>query len=101
MPKSAYEIARRPGGKYHGWYLQQLKLTNAQLERAIRSFECLAEQHRQWIADPRSKIPNFDSLHPSQQRDLVERHWRQDIQRHRDSIDILRNILKERSNAKS
>jgi hypothetical protein len=92
---SAYETAKS-GGKYHGWYLQQLNLSDAELEKGIKSFERQIRKHRGWIDDPTSKTPDFFSLHPAQQVHLIEVKWPQDIRRQQDSIEILRGILEER-----
>jgi hypothetical protein len=70
MPR-AFDLAKQPGGKHHGWYLQQLKLSAEELESGIRSFERQIQKHQGWIADPLSKIPDFGSFHPQRQQALV------------------------------
>ncbi len=93
--QTAYEIARHPGGKHHGWYLQQSMLTVAQLKAGITSFERQIARHVSWLADPLTKTPDFGSFDPRRQLALVL-GWQQDIQRHRDCIDILRGFLQEK-----
>lgn len=98
MVNDAFEIAKQKTGSNHGWYLQQLNLSNAELQKGIKSFNKQIEKHRLWINNPYLKIPNFGELHPDRQKNLIERKWPQDIQRHKDQIAILEGILKERGN---
>lgn len=93
---SAYEIAREPGGVHHGWYLHQLKLSADEVARGIASFERQISRHTDWMADPRTKVPNVQDLDPRRQRALVL-GWHQDIARHRACIDILRGVLEEKT----
>jgi len=96
---NVYETARR-GGKYPGWYLQQRNLSDAELEKGIKSFKKQIGKHQAWIDDPTSKIPGFHDLHPARQDHLVNVKWPQDIRRQQDSIEILRGILEERRHGK-
>jgi hypothetical protein len=94
MP-SPYEIARTPGGKHHGWYLQQKLLSVEELSNGIESFERQIAKHEGWIADPLTKTADFYGFDPRRQSALVV-GWRQDIQRHRDCIEILRSVIMEK-----
>ena len=93
---NTYEIAKAAGGKYHGWLKQQRALPIHLLEKAIRSFENLIADHQSWIEDPTRKTPNFYQLPIGQQKHLIEKHWPDDIQRHRDSIEILKGVIQEK-----
>lgn len=95
--RGAYDVAKA-GGANHGWYQQQLGLDNSQLEKGIRSYQKQIAKHRQWIENPRLKIPGFGDLHPNRQQNLIERKWPQDIQRHQDQMAILQGILRARNN---
>lgn len=101
MKTDAFEIAKQKTGANHGWYLQQLKLSDAELQKGINSFHKQIEKHQQWIKNPYLKIPDFDNLYPERQKNLIERKWPQDIHRQKDQIAILEGILKERSNGDS
>lgn len=90
-----YEIAKS-GGKHHGWYLRQIELDDAALSKAVRSFERQIEKHEKWIGDPLTKTPDFSSFDPRRQASLID-GWKQDATRHRECIEILRRILKERA----
>jgi hypothetical protein len=92
----AYEIARAKDGKYHGWLKQQRNLPVHFLEKAIRSFEKLIMDHESWLEDPTRKIPHFYQLPMGQRQHLLEKHWPDDIQRHRDSIEILKGVIREK-----
>ncbi len=101
MKNDAYQSAMKLDGAHHGWYLQQQRLSNAELEKGIKSFSKQIAKHRQWIENPYLKIPDFKTLHPDKQKHLVEHKWLQDIQRQQDQMAILEGILKERSNGKT
>lgn len=92
---TAYEIAKT-GGKHHGWYLRQVELGDAELSKAIRSFENQIARHESWIADPTIKIADFNAFDPRRKLALIA-GWKQDAGRHRDCIEILGGILKERA----
>ena len=93
---TAYDIAKT-GGKHHGWYLRQVELSDAELSKAIRSFESQIARHEKWVADPASKTPDFSEFDSRRQAALIA-GWLQDAGRHRECIEILRRILKERAN---
>lgn len=95
--QSTFEAARHQGGAHHGWYLQQQGLTDAELEKGIKSLQKQIDKHQAWIDNPLLKIPDFKTFHPDRQRNLIERKWPQDIQRHQDLIAILEGILRERN----
>lgn len=101
MKNDAYQTAIKKDGAHHGWYQQQHWLTDAELEKGIKSFSKQIAKHSQWIENPYLKIPNFNALHPDKQKHLVERKWPQDIQRQQDQMAILEGILKERNNGKA
>jgi len=93
---TAYEIAKT-GGKHSGWYDTQRELTEKQLSKGIRTLEKQIARHEKWIADPFSKIPDYDNFDQRRQTALIL-GWKQDIQRHRELLEILHGILKERKN---
>lgn len=94
MP-TPYDTARQPGGRHHGWYLQQRRLSIDELQGAIASFQKQILKHTQWIADPASKTSDFPSFDPRRQQALVL-GWQQDIQRHRECIEILLGVIEEK-----
>lgn len=89
--------ASKPGGRHHGWYLRLSDQSDAELDKSVRSFERQIARHEGWIADPLSKTPDFGEFHPQRQVALVA-GWQQDIDRHRECIEILRDVMKERKN---
>ena len=66
------------------------------LEKGVRSFEKQIADHESWLEDPTRKNPNFYQLPIGQQKHLLEKHWPDDIQRHRDSIEILKGVIQEK-----
>jgi hypothetical protein len=90
----AYEIAKA-GGPHHGWLEKQRKLPTVKLLKSIRSLEKQIALHRQWIADPYSKLLADTPL--DRIDDLVQSKWPHDIQRQQEQIAILQGVLHERS----
>jgi RHS repeat-associated protein len=68
--KTALEIARE-GGKHSGFLRNYAGRSPTELRSAIASIERQVAQHRSWIANPESKIPNFRALDPRQQAALL------------------------------
>ena len=89
----AYETART-GGKHEGWYRVYREVGDRQIEKSIRSFEALIQEHRAWIENPYLKLPQ--GTDSARVRNLVDVGWPEDIQRHLEFIDILNGILRER-----
>ena len=94
---NAYEVAKA-GGKNFKWYKLQQALPAPMLERAIGSFRALIAEHEALIQNPLQQYPDFYQLDPRRQRNLIEHHWPADIRRHRELIEILNGVLKERGN---
>lgn len=89
----AYEIAKS-GGQYHGWYREQLENGPIQLRKGIRSFQKQIQLHESWIADPRTKVEDWEARDPRYQAGLLLK-WQQDIDRHLMQIAILRGVLRD------
>ena len=66
------------------------------LSNGVASFERQIAKHEGWIADPLSKTHDFATFDPRRQIALVV-GWRQNIQRHRDCIEILRGVISEKN----
>lgn len=94
--KTAYEIAKE-GGKNRGLYVTHSRLSTDEVKRSIRSFERQIQKHEGWIASPITKTDLFYTFDVRRQDALIV-GWKQDIERHRESIEIMRGILKERGN---
>jgi hypothetical protein len=93
---SAYEIAKA-GGKRSSWYKGYREQGERQLLKGIRKLEKQIASHENWIANPLSKIQNYNDLDSRERAGLI-RGWKTDIQRQRELVDILQGILKERKN---
>lgn len=91
---TAFDIARN-GGAHAGWMKTQSTLPTPMLERGIRTLERRQAEHRAWIADPTTKMQNWDQLRPSHQAALVS-GWKDDIERQGEHADILRGLIAER-----
>lgn len=90
--KSAFEIAKA-GGKHAGFLKNYVGRTPAEIQKGIASIEKQIAEHRSWISNPQSKIPNFGSLDPRQQAALINSKWPSDIARQQEQLDVLRGLL--------
>jgi RHS repeat-associated protein len=80
------------GGKHKGQLTQFMKQTDKQLKKTISSFDKQISNHKNWIANPTSKIDNFYSLSLKQQQNILH-HWNQDIVRHIELKSISQDLL--------
>jgi hypothetical protein len=92
---NAYEEAKKPGGRHSEWMRQQQTLGENQLRSAARSIQRQVALHEGWIADPASKVHDWQSLDPRYKRGLLAK-WAQDARRQREQIDIVRGVLREK-----
>lgn len=90
-----FEIAKN-GGRHAGWYKDILQKSDRKLEQGIRSLEKQIAEHEGYIANPKSKISNWDSLDPREQQGLLNKKWPGDIARQEEQKAILKGILSER-----
>ena len=93
----AFENAK-VGGKHSEWYKRQLMLSDAELNKSIKSFEKLIAKHQDWINNPTLKNPDFYQLDVRRQDNLLNHHWKRYIERHREFIDIVKGVLREKAN---
>jgi RHS repeat-associated protein len=73
-------VAISAAARYPAHALQAERMTVRQLERSIRSFDKLIEQHMNWIKNPVSKIKDWSSLSPLKQKNILF-HWNEDVKR--------------------
>ncbi|MFB1489652.1 MULTISPECIES: phage minor head protein [unclassified Thiocapsa] len=96
MPIDAYTVAQVPGRPHHGWLKQQRRLTTVKLRKAIRSLQKQIALHEAWIATPYEKFP-ADNADPDEVKYHQEYKWPADIARHRQLIEILEGVIRERN----
>lgn len=85
---SAYEIAKSPGGKHHG-FLRLLDGWGArQRQKAMDSMREEVTLHLDKIARPGDYVPIWGKLRESHRQSLL-RGWRQEVAAHREQIAIL------------
>jgi len=94
VPKGAFEVARE-GGRNAGQLAQFMKQNSTQLGRSIRKFDKNIAKHEKLIADPKSKIPDWDSFSAERQANTIH-HWQQDIARAREQQSIAREVAKQK-----
>jgi hypothetical protein len=94
MQRNAYDEATEPGGRHHNWYREQKNNGYRQLRKAIVSFGKRIAEHHAWIENPESKVNDWAQRDIRYQVGLIN-HWRNDIERHREFIQILQGVLIE------
>lgn len=81
--------------KYPKQFEQYSELNANQLEKAINTHSKRIAEHELFIRDPKSHVPNWESLSPKHQNNLIY-HWQQDILRHSAYKAIAEAILETR-----
>ncbi|MFL6860594.1 MAG: RHS repeat-associated core domain-containing protein, partial [Sphingomicrobium sp.] len=74
---------------------QTLRMETRQIQRSLRSFEKNVADHKGWLADPKSKIKNWDQLSSDQKRNILH-HWKEDVKRNEAYATMARRVLNER-----
>ncbi|SHI16108.1 RHS repeat domain-containing protein, partial [Desulfofustis glycolicus] len=92
--QSAYDIAVG-GGRHAGQLRQFMNQNSKQLFKSIKSYNKRISEHKSWIKNPSSKVPNFNSLSREHQGNLIH-HWNQDIKRAKELKSIAKKVLKKR-----
>ncbi|MGD8782764.1 MAG: RHS repeat-associated core domain-containing protein, partial [Ignavibacteria bacterium] len=92
--ESPYDIAQK-GGRHAGQLRQFGKQTIKELQKSISSFGQNISKHEGWIKDPLSKVKNWNQLSKTHQESLIH-HWKQDIQRSKELLEIAKEELKNR-----
>ena len=87
---SAFEIAEA-GGRHAGFLRQARSYSPSEFSSSYRSLSNRLDEHRGFIADPYSHVPDFDSLDPRRQQGLLS-HWAKEIQNFSDQLDILDSV---------
>jgi hypothetical protein len=90
--KGSFEVASA-GGKHAGLLRNYAGRPRSEIEKGIASLEARVAEHRAWIANPESKIPNFARLDPRQQAALVNSKWPSDVARQMEQIEVLRGLI--------
>jgi hypothetical protein len=91
---SAFKVAQE-GGRHAGQLKQFLKQDATQLGRSIRKFEKNIANHEKWIADPKSKIPEWNTFSAERQANTIH-HWQQDIARAQELQSIANEVVKQK-----
>jgi len=84
------------GGKHAGFLRSYAGRSASEIDKGITSMEQQIAKHEEAIANPKSKIRNWDELDPRQQGALVNRKWPGDIARQREQLDILQRLRQDR-----
>ncbi|MBK6518228.1 MAG: hypothetical protein IPG04_29905 [Polyangiaceae bacterium] len=88
---SAYSIASR-GGKHHGYLKNYRRRPINQLESSQRSLQRHIERHEGYIDDPKSKVPEWDTLTIRHQESLLA-GWAKEILDANEQISILDDLI--------
>ena len=93
--EEAFEIASS-GGRHSGFLQNYLSRSKEEIRRAIKSIEKQIAKHEGKISNPEEHIESWPKLDPRQQDALVNRKWPGDIQRQKEQIGILKELLKRK-----
>jgi hypothetical protein len=91
---SAYEVAKQ-GGRHAGLLRTYQGKSVEEIQRALRSYERQAAQHRQKINSPEVFVQSWGRKSPRAREGLL-RHWQQDLTRNQELADVMRGMLQER-----
>ena len=92
-------IEAQMGGVNKGQYEAFLKQTPDQLEKSIKSFDSNIKKHLEYIDNPKSHEPRWDSFDVDRQNNLIN-HWNNDIARAKEYKYIAENVLSTKLNNK-
>jgi hypothetical protein len=95
VPQDPYTVAKN-GGRNAGWYKDMMNKPDSELLKGIRNINKQITEHEGYIANPRSKIPDWKNLDPREQTGLIRSKWPKDIARQQEQKAILEGILKAR-----
>lgn len=65
------------------------------LRRGIRTFEQRVREHEAYLENPRSHVPDWDSLTETH-REALRRHWRKEIRNFQESVENRKEELRKR-----
>ncbi len=88
-------LQAKSGGRHHGTYMNYVNRSNKEIEKALRSYEKVVEEHKDKILNPQKYIANWQSLSYQRQQAILN-GWLDDIIRNQELADIMRGILIER-----
>lgn len=77
------------------WMREQQALGVRQLRSGAQSIQRQIALHEAWVADPTSKVHDFAARDERYRVGLVQK-WRQDIERQRDQLQIIRGVLRDK-----
>lgn len=92
MSKDIYQEAKN-GGDYAKFYEQYKNKYTKELDRAIRSFTKVIEEHRMWIEDPTIKLKDIPTVEAIA---IVKKKWQRDIDRNAAYKAIVEGLKNER-----
>ena len=94
--RDAYAVARA-GGKHEGMLRNYISRSTKEILGGIKSYEKRIAEHRDWIAHPEKKVPDFKTLRPEHQKDLINNKWPNDMKRAEEEKAVLEGILSTRT----
>lgn len=94
-PSEAY-IAAKNGGRHADLIPKFSEKPIKEIEKSIRSYEKLIDEHKDKIANPSKYCQDWDNFHPNRKKALIEKVWPTEIQCYTEQKDILKTILDQR-----
>jgi hypothetical protein len=90
--ESAFSIASR-GGRHAGFLQRASSMSPRELQRTASTLQKRIEIHEGYIGNPLSHVPNWNSLRPAHQQNLLN-HWGQEITTFAEQQSIVQQLLR-------
>ena len=95
VAKSNPFAVAKAGGRHAGLLKQYLEKSTRGVQKAMRSYEKVVQEHLDKLANPEKFATDWASKTPEEQLGLL-RKWQKDIERNQELMEIMRGILRER-----
>ena len=91
----AYNDAKKPGGKHHGFLLQLSAMGPRQRQKATDSYREQVELHLDKILLPQKYVEDWDDLRDTHKAALI-RNWKKEVEDRLEQIEILKGYEDEK-----
>ena len=83
------------GDRHYREYQNMLKQTDSQLQRSAKSYAKRLNEHRDYVANPKVKVVDWDTRDPRYQNGMIS-NWNDEINNFEVKISWAEELLKER-----
>ena len=90
----AYDEAKKPGGKHHGFFRLLSALGPRQRRKAVKSYQEQVTLHLDKISSPEKYVEGWEDLRESHRATLI-RSWRKEVEDRLEQIAIVKGYEDE------